>query len=520
MSDIDNKFFSTSYGNEIATSITDVDVNSNKGRKELELLIKDKFEDNNKLVSETEDRLTYLNNTLKEEIDTLQYKINKVVEKVRGALIAERGTTGTIYTTQVPINKQQTTNNTTTRIEDNVAFGVPLNNEEYSSELTLLTLRSLSFTNLYVSSLNKQRTDTLENFVISPKLQTNIPTEFTINLTGIIRTSSSLILDMEEHGIIEVYKNGMLWKEKSLIKTLVIPVDINTNSIAIRSYPSIHRTNSLKFKKIGYTELIYDSTTIFESKNININKSLYQLAIDTCDNSNDTAIKIDYYVSINDEPYEAFAPVSKTDALFKQAIITLDKSQILSMYPSQSIKISEGNYRFNVPNNLQTNLIKKHDIYLRNYKKLTDRELTLISKKDVELNTLAITQNPSYRLFVNSREILSETFNLYVGISKIVVLDSSNEIKNLNLDYLETLIGEENIYLDSLSKDIFTDPITGERFVSLAVPEFIDSMRDGLIFFPGIKPKKQINTLKIKAELNSLDKKTVPFISRILVRGI
>lgn len=520
MSEIDNKFFSTSYGS-LSANIEDVTLETNKGRKELELLIKNKFEDNKNLVEETEERIVLINNTVKENIEKLQYKINKVVEKVRGAIVAERGTTGTIYTTQIPINKQQTTSITTTRIEDNVAFGVPLDTEEYSSNLNLLNLRNLTFTNLYISSLNKVSTDKLENFIISPKLQTSLPIEFTINLTGIIRTSSSLVLDMEEHGIIEVYKNGSLWKEKSLIKTIVIPVDINTISISIRSYPSIHRTNSLKFKKIGYTELIYDSTTIFESKNININKSLYQLAIDTCDNSNDPAIQIDYYMSINDEPYEAFAPVSKTDALFKQAIITLDKSQILTMYQSQSTKISEGNYRFDIPNNLQTNLINKHDVYLRNYKKLNTTELTLITKKDIELNTLAVTQNIAYKLFVNDKEITSETFNLYVGISKVVVVDSNKAIKPLNLSYLETLIGEENIYVKKLTKELFTDSITGTKYINLAVPEFQESFsKEGLVFFPGVKPKKQINTLKIKAELKSLDKKTVPFISRILVRGI
>lgn len=520
MSEIDNKFFSTSYGN-LATSIGAVNLNTDKGRKELELLIKEKFESNETLVEETENNIEVINNIIKESIDNLQYKINKVVEKVRGAILSERGTTGTIYTTQVPINKQQITQNTTTRIEDNVAFGVPLDSGDYSSELTLLSLKNLTFTNLYTSSLNKVSTDKLENFVIAPKLQTNLPIEFTINLTGLIRTSSSLVLDMEEHGIIEVYKNGSLWQERSLIKTLVIPVDLNTVSISIRSYPSIHRTNSLKFKKIGYTELIYDSTTIFESKAININKSLYQLAIDTCDNSNDSAIQIDYYVSINNEEYEAIAPVSKTDALFKQAIITLDKSQILNMYSSAPNKISEGNYRFDIPNNLQTNLINKHDVYLRNYKKLTNTDLILIAKKDIELNKLAITQNSTYKLFINDREITTETVNLYKGISKIVVIDSNKIIKPLNLSYLETLIGEENIYLKKLTKDLFSDSITGTKYISLSVPEFQDSFnKEGVVFFPGIKPKKQINTLKLKAELKSLDKKTVPFISRILVRGI
>lgn len=519
MNKIANKFFKASFGNK-ADRLEDVDLNTEKGRKELELISLDLFKTNQVMVKDINDNIEQTNNKLRDKIEELQYKINKTVEKVRGAILAERGTSGAIYTTQIPINRQQISTNTTTKIQDGIAFGVPENSEEFSSELSLLQLKNLEFDNLYLSSLNKYSNDALRDFTLAPKTQNNLPIEFKINLNGVIRTASSLVIELKTHGIIEIYKNGQLITEKSLIKNIIVPVDINTLAVSIRSYPSIHRTSGLTFNQIGYTELIYDSTTYFETKNININKDFNQIVIDTCDNSNDKNIDIKYFISINDQPYEGFSPVIKHKALEKQSIITVDKTQILNMYESEGVKYSEGDYRFLVPNNLQTNLIYMHEVFLRNNKKLDTREFIITIKEDVTLDKRAILSQSSDRLFINDKEILDDTFVVYKGIMKLVSISGNNEIQPINLNYIETLLGESNIYIGKIQKELLTNS-NGEKYISLSIPEFKDSFDTaGKVYFPGIKPKQRISTIKIKAELQSLDKRTVPFISRLLVRGM
>lgn len=519
MSKIDDKFFQVSFGDKVE-KIEKIDLQTEKGRKEFELLSLDVFENNSSMVKGILSNIEKTSTTLEEKVEELQYKINKTVEKVRGAILAERGTSGAIYTTQIPINRQQISTNTTTKIQDGIAFGVPENSEEISSELSLLQLRHLEFTNLYLNSLNKNSTDSLKDFSLSPKTQNSLPIEFKINLNGVIRTASSLVLELKTHGIIEVYKNGQLVNEKALVKNIIIPVDINTLTVSIRSYPSIHRTSSLSFNRIGYTELIYDSTTYFETKNININRDFSQVVVDTCDNSDDANIDIKYFISINDREFEGFSPVVKHKALEKQSIITVDKSQILSMYESVGRKYSEGDYRFLVPNNLQTNLVYMHDIFLRNFKKLVDKEFTLTVQEDITLDKRAITMKETDRLFINDKEIVEDVFVLYKGVIKLVSIDESNTVQPINLNYIETLIGESNIYIKRIKKELLTDP-DGSKYISLSVPEFKDSFdTTGSVYFPGIKPKQRINTIKIKAELQSLDKRTVPFISRLLIRGM
>lgn len=519
MNDILNKFFKVSFG-EPEKDISQLDINSERGRKNLDLIVKNLINENVDKVSRVEKNVKTINSNFDQKIAELQYKINKVVEKVRGAILTERGTSGAIYTTQIPINKQQISNKTTTQIKDGIAFGVPENSEEYSNDLSLLSLKNLEFTELHLRSLNKHSNDALENFIIEPKTQTSTPIEFKINLSGVIRTDSSLVLDLKTHGIIEVYKNGQLYQEKSLLKNVIIPVDINTTSIGIRSYPAVHKTTSLSFNKIGYTELIYGEATYFESKNIDINKDFSQLVIDTCDNSNDPNIEINYHISINNGEWESFSPVMKHTALEKQSIITIDKSQILKMYTSQGIKHSDGDYRFLIPNNLQTNLVYKHDIFLKNNRGIDNKALTFTVQEDTVLIKQAILKNATDKLFINNRLVKVDDITLYKGINKIMAVSEKDEVSSLNTEYLNTLLGKDNSYISTLTKEILTDS-TGNKYISLSVPEFIDSFDTvGEVYFPGVKAKHLVSTVRVKAELKSIDKKTVPFISRLLVRGV
>ena len=153
MNDILNKFFKFFFG-EPEKDISQLDINSEGGRKNLDLIVKNLINENVDKVSRVEKNVKTINSNFDQKIAELQYKINKVVEKVRGAILTERGTSGAIYTTQIPINKQQISNKTTTQIKDGIAFGVPENSEEYSNDLSLLSVKNLEFTELHLRSLN------------------------------------------------------------------------------------------------------------------------------------------------------------------------------------------------------------------------------------------------------------------------------------------------------------------------------------------------------------------------------
>ena len=261
------KFLEATYG-KVASNLVDINVETEKGREELTLLANNisyeakvksnnALENNKKLTSEIDDKILKLN-----------YKIKSTVEKLRGAILSERRTSGAIYTTRIPITKQQTTSTTTAKIEQGIAFGVSSLDSDNNSdiEVTLLELRNLNFSNLNLTKINKISTDKLEDFILSPKTQHSLPIEITINLTGVLRTDSSLLFEMLNHQIVEVYRNEELIVEKTLLKDIIVPVNIGSRTVTIRAYPSIHRMVSLSFKRIGYTELIYSSDTYFETE--------------------------------------------------------------------------------------------------------------------------------------------------------------------------------------------------------------------------------------------------------------
>lgn len=517
MINIDKHFFNSTFGTGVE-KLEDVDLNTEKGRRDLQLKAKDYVAKTFRDTQAINSNLDEMDKRFKDQVARLQSKVDKTIEKVRGALLSERGTSGAIYTTQIPLNRQQTTETTTTRIEEGIAFGVPNHDDVHTSEITYLTLKNLSFnSNINLNYVNRDRGDDLKDFKLSTHTQTDIPIEFKIVLTGVVRTSSSLIIEMTEHKIVEIYINNQLYKEKGLVKDLILPIDINTMTVGLRFYPNIHRSNTIHFKRIGYTELIYNTATYLETKNISINKDLYQIVIDTCDNSNDRLVTIDYAISINDEPFEAISPVQKHKAIEKQSIITLDKTQVLNMYKSDIKKVNDGDYRFYVPNNLQTNLIYEHPIYFKNVKGITNQLLYVSIKEDVVLNATALLQHIEDKVYVNS-SLVEDNFTLYKGIATISVVTKKGDYSNINLDYLNNLVGKENIYISKQVKPVLTD-IDYLKYVSFTYKELLDTDTKEA-YFPGIKPKRNISTLKLRAELKSLDKRTVPFISRILVRGI
>lgn len=521
MSNIDQMFYRRTFKDELATTEEISKISSEKDLQKLKYTLVQPLSRTKHLLTDSEAALVRTKKLISTKLSELEHKISKVAEKVRGAVLAERGTSGAIYTTQIPINKQQTTEDTTTKIEGGIAFGVPQDSEEYANDLTLFKLKDMQLKSLTRFSINKESNDLLEDFIIHPYAQTNDPIEFHITLSGQIRTNSYVVLDPTDHILTEVYINGRLYDTKKLKRTVIIPVDNTTNSVGLRIYPTIHRTQGVLFKKIGFTELIYNEATLLVTKNITINKDLYQLVIDTCDNGADPNINIQYYVSINDKEWEACAPVAKPTALEQQSIITVDKDRTLKLYEVKGEKVAEGDYRFTIPNQIQTNTTMKHKVYLRNFNNISDRELTIICMEDIELVKEAIiTDTVQDTLYIDGRlQEKSEIF-LTKGVHKIFT-KRGESVGTLNVQYLNTLLGEENIYLNVVEKEILLNTETGLKYVSFTKPELIDSLKGGGMFayFPGVKSKKLVSTLKLKAVLQSIDKKTVPYVSRILVRG-
>ena len=138
-------------------------------REYTRVLFKNKLTNIRQINKETEDNLETVSERLEKDLDYLNFKITNAVQKLKGAILWERNTTSTIYTTIIPITEQETNNQTTTAtIKDNIVFGITSSNIDLDL-VEPLNLQNISLKGLEIKSINKTFTETLTDFEISNK---------------------------------------------------------------------------------------------------------------------------------------------------------------------------------------------------------------------------------------------------------------------------------------------------------------------------------------------------------------
>lgn len=512
MTNVLNQYIESAYNVDIDNlNLNEINLERDKDRKSVERYYEKKLDNiisNNKEIEDTNNKLTEL---LSKDLSEMEYKISKIVNKIRGAILVERKTTSTIYSTIIPITKQYTNENKTTAIiKDDVIFGISDTkiDKEY---INILNINNISFKNLNIKKLNKTK---LEDLVISNLNHNTLAFEFTINLTNLVNNNSALILDLKDYAILEVYINNSMYKEKTLTNYLSIPIDSTTNTVTIRSYPTIHKSTDLHINLLGITEFIYQDETVFETKDIAINESFSNMILDTCDNNSDTNIDIKYYIAINGKEYERI----NTTHSFKnkdntiQSVIGLSKDSELSLLQISGTKRSEGDIQYVLPDETQNYINYELEVYLRNTNKIKKQTLWLLSSQDTILFKSYLTEG---KVFLDDIEITEDDFLIPKGLRKITLID------NYNYNYLEKVLGETNIFSNKILKPVLKK--NDFKYVSLNSVELLESnnsidIED--IYIKNLKRQVYVSTIKLKAELNSIDKKTVPYISRFLIRGI
>ena len=498
------------YGNDIDP--LSGDLNKEQDRKKIERYLSKKLDsinEDNKAIVKNNTTVTEL---LAQDIPKLEFKINKLVEKIKGAILVERKTTSTIYSTIIPITTQYTNTETTTAtVKENVIFGLSNTKIDYE-DINVLNISNIIFKNLNIKKLSGS---VLENLTISNLTHNTLPFEFTINLNNLVNSSSEIILDLANYAIIEIYKDNTLYREKELSNYFSIPVDKENDTVTIRSYPTMHKSTDLHINILGITDLIYQDSTIYESKDISIGESLSYLVLDTCDNTLTSDVKIDYSIALNGGKYERINTIHsyKDKNNIVQSVIGLSKDSELNLLSLSGIKRSEGDIQYILPEDTQNHLNYELEVYLKNISNKKQSTYWILVKED-------ITMFKSYfnvdTLLLDNNEVVTEEFIIPKGLRKIVF---SSYL--FNYDYLRQTIGDDNIFSDKLLKPILKK--NDYKYVSLNNIELLNAFNStdiNNIYIKNLKKQVFVSTIKLKAELTSIDKKTVPFISRFLIRGI
>ena len=401
------------------------------------------------------------------------------------------------------------------KIKDGVIFGISTK-KLVDNVVYPFTLADLKFKNLRIKSINKKALDLLEDFEISNHTHNSNPFEFSIDLKNKIKNDSSIILQLDSHSIIEVYIDNELFRERKLSNYFNIPVNINTSMVSFRVYPTIHKSTTLKFKKLGRTDLVYQDEVVFETKQLPINKNLTHIVLDTCDNNMDDQVDIEYYVSLNNKEYERVEEVSKygrNKLSNTQSIIATSKDVELDLIGSEGVKLNDSEFNYQIPPSLQNLIDFETEVLIPITLNKNYSTLYINVKQDFTINRDLITNNT---IFIDGIKEDGIQIVLNKGIRRLEVSNGY-----LNINYLNEVF-KTNLYQERIKKQINKSNNTDKHITMTGSElfEYFNEVKPKTIYFKQVSRSEYINTVKIKAKLKSLDFKTVPYISRFLIRGI
>ena len=475
---------------------------------------------------------------------------------LNSALLSERRLTGETFTSLPPLTKEYSTSETTATIKDSIVMGIK-NSEirgEESVLISSLNIRGDESTFLRVYSKDFPYVMTIEN-KLKPYSQLRI------EIPAVIR-AGVFNIRFEQVQIISILNSeGYEIIPRQASRELSIPVTSSTKNIRVRFHNSSKQ--DIKLLSASYTDKIYLDEVVYETKKLNINEVFSHVSINSCDNYTDPNVTIKYYASINSEKYIEFRPVNKFKvSLQDSAIPSIINTDIYSNNEVIKLKdyVFEDNvYKFIVEDlKLVANKLKAlekkfgDDLYSMNqyfkpeeelyrFTSYAKKDFTLVLNKDqsIRINGIDYTTKDS-NLTVkvdkgfNTVEVLKtlwkEPINLLVSYIKEIKKGSLVIVNRETLDISEipfifnTMQEQTNsVYLQLLQQeiDIYMREIELKKRVTIG--SFIEYFyKDNVepIYLASYQRQRQVDTIQIKAIMKSKDKKTCPFISRLILRGV
>jgi hypothetical protein len=460
------------------------------------------------------EKLTNILTNIDYDLYKLNNKLKDALDVLKKSIVGERNFIGYIYSTNIPLNKSFISDVTTATVQSNIVYGATI--EKEIKELTYLTYKDISSETLNIVP-NTHSLATLKDFNIYSKDNKQIH-ELSFNVEKFLKTS--FILEFKDHQLIEILIDDTLTIEKSLRKSILLP--INNKSLIVRIH-SIKSTNqTVHIKKIGVSNKVYESTTVYESSPIQINKELEYINLEICDNTSKN-VDIQYEIKINNGNYELFES-NKNNLKTYQNVIKLNKSSTLETLEVEGLKENEDAYKFYIPVTGESNSYTV-DVRLKNNLIKRNKELFIVALEDTNIVINNIKGNSMNRVFIDNKEITTQTEIIPKGIRSVVVLDGTGsnviEITEDAYTYLNTIF--KTIYISSLKKQVFKD--SKGSFIVLTNTELKESFnllsKDKFYaYFNSNKHTLRVQNIQVKATMKSLDKSTCPYISKIIVKGM
>lgn len=523
------------------------------------------------LLMDIEDRFELLNKKIRVSL----------YEKIKEAKLSNMytATINDLYV-NIPIEKESFVNGSDAVISNAEIYGIKAKNNGNGS---LLSIENESILSLKIEAndgtkskagilIEKTNSGPTSGWIIPEKSSIfNTEKEYIIRCETLANGPNSITIDIELAKIEEIESICPVFKDVEVLKIYTStdaryykPVTTKTASIdrtfifdkrkvkyiriVIQKDKESYRSNGkyvyeTKLSQIKISAEYEKDISIIETKEIDINKQLSKLSIDVVDNNNISGVNIEYEIKINNGEYRKIRPVGQSKNIDVHSVIDIsEKTENKIIEIDNSIKTETG-YEYSLLDIPQAFLMTNDTTFLTKIDEWKYQESLYTSYvfnyEDININTG--TKN----LYVDGKK-LSGNIKIEKGL-RLVGIESKDFKKLFNKNLIDsyTVNGNtvsvtlrdgsvENIVdsmypynlkllIETASDFIFAEKLTegfdyklnrNENTVRVETKN-----KEGKVYCIFNNLLSTISFVSIRATLKSTDNKTVPKISRIILRG-
>lgn len=474
-------------------------------------------------------QLDHLKKTLLQKQTALKIKLNKLDVSLRSSLLSNKKFINETYALDLPITEDLFTTKPT------IISGVLTPSLELSSA-EKIDMDFKNFNGEYGTKFQSVHNDII--------LYTNKTEQFqqiSIDIPKDIYSGFFYIKFNAEELLSVLNKNNAEIMSKTLTNVLKIPFDKDTVKIKLRFFDNNQRT--VKIADKFFTKLVYTQKQSYETKPILVNKILNQIALNTCDNYSNALVNLKYFIKINNEPYKEIKPLNKSKISDIPNI--LKSSSAVYSEKLTNFTILDGLYNFPISsiNNLTNITCLEREI--REIKYLQNDQVADVTCYTYSDNPIVLTLDEHAEIIVNDIVVIADIadfkYTLPAGINKLTmdVLLFNQQVSLLNKKLITVKEGDFLTYVEnSITKTV---PVYNSKSICLqllrngceiyerkSIFEIVyrddikyivkDNKNNPKIF--GTSLNNSVQSVQLKIELESLDSKTVPYVSSITLKGV
>lgn len=536
-----------------------------------------------------EDKIDKVVSMIPVRIDKILSKIRTGLQEISIASILEKNMSGFVKTLNIDLSNMSVVNssNTTAQIVDSVIYGK--DNINRSADKTAVKTKEYTYGSIIVSASDSTgsvdtKTELVISGVISPANENSViinsDQHFRIVATStnstpkkieiVIHKSDEDVFNQIEAslgkallGNLFISDNGTDYKRifdrNKYIKNTVLPV----GKSAAKYIKLILTITEYSKKKNGYYEFIADfnslsilkstisETTTYETHNIDFNGNFTGIAISTCDNCSDPNINIQYYVSIDNSPWQPIRPVDKISPVksIEPTVIHANDYFDNKLVSLTSFTVNPKTKEYEANTAIPKEFVYANEIlvfsgditrtseqwsydgvFYTAYGFLSESKTIDFGPNPIEINGKFISGEHILPAGLYKIRIEESNYSNIIGFNGYTIIDSIGpdyKIKDTegNLYTITDPLFPYNhrILIDFNFNFVFKTQLVENIDYSLynTSIDYVLSLpqQHSEVILAYRLQNKSISSLKIKADMQSLDKVTIPYIERILIRA-